>query len=38
MIIFIFSQNLNLLNDKNLEEREINEELGLYWKNLNGID
>jgi hypothetical protein len=38
MIVFILSQNVNLLNSKDLEEREIDEDLGSYWKNLNGID
>ena len=38
LVIFILSQNINLLKNGNLEERVIDENLGMYWKNLNGID
>lgn len=27
-----------MLKNRNLEERVIDEDLGLFWKNLNGID
>ena len=37
MIIFIVYQNFNLLQT-DVEDRELDENLGSYWKNLNGID
>ncbi len=37
MIIFIVYQNFNLLQTDE-EDKELDENLGSYWKNLNGID